>query len=181
MSFWKVSIKAPTTFCLIYVKHKWLKEVVKVISILVFIGSISAHMFSQSGFGPGFGDGVYNKRHLDEVNSKKISSAIMALISDSGCNNFNGLYDSSNKNLLDIRQNDPESAKLLIIALHDKIYYENMPFGPYLEKINSDKSVYDEVKPRSNRNAVGYKIEIDNGFVTCIPVISVKEAIIVIK
>lgn len=168
-------------FCLIYVKHKWLKEVVKVISIFVFIGSIYTHMLSQVGFGPGFGDGVYNKRHLDEANSEKISSAIMALISDSGCNNFNGLYDSSNENLLNIRQNDPESVKLLIIALHDKIYYENMPFGPYLEKINSDKSVYDEVKPRSTKNAVGYRIEINNGFVTCIPVFNVKEAIIVIR
>ena len=56
-----------------------------------------------------------------------------------------------------------------------------MPFGPYLEKINSDKSVYDEVKPRSTKNAVGYRIEIDKGFVTCIPVFNVKEAIIVIR
>ncbi|WP_010249767.1 hypothetical protein [Acetivibrio cellulolyticus] len=168
-------------FCLIYINHKWLQEVVKVISILVFIGSISIHMISQVGFGPGFSDGVYYKRHLDETNSKMISSAIMALIGDSGCIDFNGLYDSSNKNLLNIRQNDSQSVKLLIIALHDKIYYKNIPFGPYLEKLNSDKSIYDEVKPRSTKNAVGYRIEIDNGFVKCIPVFNVKEAIIVIK
>lgn len=168
-------------FCLIYIKHKWLHEVVKVISVIVFICSISVHMFSQVGFGPGFGDYVYNKRHLDETNSKKISSAIMALIIDSGCTDFDDLYDSSNENLLNIRQNDSESVKLLIIALHDKIYYKNIPYGPYLDTLNCDKSAYDEVKPRSTKNAVGYRIEIDSVFVKCTPVFEVKEAIIVIK
>lgn len=168
-------------FCLIYIKDKCLHKVVKVISVIVFICSISIHMFSQVGFGPGYGDYIYNKRHLDEANSKKISSAIMALIIDSGCTDFTGLYDSSNENLLNIKQNDSESVKLLIIALHDKIYYQNIPYGPYLDKINNDKSAYDEVKPRSTKNAVGYKIEIDSVFVKCIPVFEVKEAVIVIK
>ncbi len=157
-------------------KKKVLREFIEIISIIVLLVSTFIIIF----WGPGLGESIYVRQHLDEENSIIISRAISTFIANSYCSDFNDLYDSTNKNQLNIKQNDPESVKLLITALQDKIYYKNESFGPYLEKkLNG----YDSWKPRSTKKAIGYRIEISDGGVSvkCVPVFIKSEAVIIIK
>ncbi|NLD49264.1 MAG: hypothetical protein GX660_19050 [Clostridiaceae bacterium] len=96
-------------FLIIYNKTKWIREILIALCIAVLIISSSIFMIGQTGFGPGFGDMKYDKKHLDESNSRKISMAIMMFIADSDCNDLNGLYDYLNESQLNIKQRDPES------------------------------------------------------------------------
>jgi len=168
-------------FLIVYNKIKWVREIFMTLCIVILIISSSILMIKQTGLGPGFGDMKYAKNHLDESNSEKISMAIMMFIADSDCNEFNDLYDSSNKNKLNIKQEDQDSVKVIIEALQDKIFYKNVSFGPYLEKSLYGRSGYAAWKPRSTKNAVGYRIEISGDNVKCMPVLKESEAVIIIK
>jgi len=134
----------------------------------------------QIGFGPGFGDMKYYKKHLDDNHSKILSSAIIEFLMYTDNSKFENLYDSTNKNKLNIKQNDPDSVIRLIEALQDKIYYKNQEYGPYLRKTSEGRTGYDLYRPRSSRNAAGYRIEIINGYVNCFPVCKKSDAVIII-
>lgn len=105
----------------------------------------------------------------------------MNFIMDSDCKDLNDLYDSLNKNQIKIKQNDPDSVKLLIEALQDKIYYNNISYGPYLNKIQFGRSGYEAWKPRSTKNAIGYRIDISGYTVNCFPVFNESDAVIIME
>ena len=50
-----------------------------------------------------------------------------------------------------------------------------------MKKGNSNKANYENWKPRSTKNSVGYRIEVSDCNVTCIPVLKQSEAVIIIK
>lgn len=169
------------TLLIIYKKTRWVRNIFIALCITLLIVSSFILMVKHTGFGPGFGDMKYAMKHLDESNSEKISTAIMMFIADSGCKDFNDLYDSLNENHLNIKQREPDSVKLLIEALQDKIYYKSVSFGPYLEKSLYGRSGYEAWKPPWTKNAVGYRIEIFGGNVKCDPVLTESDAVIIIK
>ncbi|HEY9061550.1 MAG TPA: hypothetical protein VIO64_13735 [Pseudobacteroides sp.] len=169
------------TFLIISKKTSWVRNIFIALCIALLIVSSFILMVKHTGFGPGFGDMKYAKKHLDESNSKRISIAITMLIAESDCKDLNDLYDSLNENHLNIRQREPDSVKLLIEALQEEIYYKSVSFGPYLEKSLDGRSGYEAWKPRSTKNAVGYRIEIFGDNVKCFPVLNESEAVIIIK
>lgn len=169
------------TLLIIFSNKKFVKEILMILCIISLLSSFFMFQITQTGFGPDFGDMKYTKKHLDEINSKKISMAIMNFIMDSDCKDLNDLYDSLNKNQIKIKQNDPDSVKLLIEALQDKIYYNNISYGPYLNKIQFGRSGYEAWKPRSTKNAIGYRIDISGYTVNCFPVFNESDAVIIME
>ena len=166
---------------IIFNNKKLVKEILVALCVISLFISFNILIITQIGLGPGLGDMKYYKKHLDEINSKKISKAIVSFIIDSNCYDLNDLYDSFNENQIKIKQNDPASVKLLIEALQDEIYYKNESYGPYLDKSQFGRSGYEAWKPRSTKNAVGYRIEISDYTVKCFPVFDESDAVIIIE
>jgi hypothetical protein len=113
-------------------------------------------------------------KRADKNQAKNITNAIGCLIYETENPSLSNLYDYTGKVQLSFTENNTESVKKLIVALQRRIYYQNKPYGPYLDNPQStdsssdigfySKAIYDSYAPRWNTqnggNTVGYKIEI---------------------
>ena len=141
------------------VRYNWLYSYVTIISIVLFIIALFASFLTQIGYVPGGWDYSFDVKNFDERRSFEIGAAISFFLSESACEDFNDLYDSTGVNPLKIKQNDPGSVKVLISALQDGIYYKNHKYGPYLHN-NSSLTDSEYWTPRTTKNGKGYRIEI---------------------
>ncbi len=141
------------------VRYNCLYSYVTFISIILFIVSFFASYLTQIGYAPGGWDYKFDVKHFDERRSQAIGYVISLFLSESACEDFNDLYDSTGVNPLKIKQNDPGSVKVLISALQEGIYYKNHKYGPYLHN-NSSLPDSEYWKPRTTKNGKGYRIEI---------------------